>query len=81
MAILAGYSLEEAQALQLEVKTAISAIVNGTAQSYKVGTREYTALSLKDLWKLLEDCNDTIVSLTTVVKRNRGVVRVVPRDL
>lgn len=81
MSILAGYSLEEAKELQNEVKAAIDAIVNGTAQSYKIGTREYTALSLKDLWKLLNDCNDTIAALTSAPKRNRGVVRVVPRDL
>lgn len=81
MSILAGYTLEETQALQAEVKNAINAIINGTAQSYKVGTREYTALNLKDLWKLLNDCNDTIVSLTTATKRNKRVVRVVPRDL
>ncbi len=81
MSILAGYTLAEARALQSEVKTAIDAIVNGTAQSYKIGSREYTALSLKELWKLLNDCNDTIVSLTTQSKRNRSVVRVVPRDL
>ena len=81
MSILHGYTLEQARELQEEVKTAITAIVNGTAQSYKVGTREYTALSLKDLWKLLNDCNDTIASLTEASRRNRGVVRVVPRDL
>lgn len=81
MSILAGYTLAEAQALQAEVKNAINAIINGTAQSYKVGTREYTALSLKDLWKLLNDCNDTIVALTTATRRNKRVVRVVPRDL
>lgn len=81
MSILAGYTLAEAQALQSEIKAAIDAIVNGTAASYKIGSREYTALSLKELWKLLNDCNDTIVSLTTQSKRNRSVVRVVPRDL
>ena len=81
MAILAGYSLAEARALQTEIKMAITAIVNGTAQSYKVGTREYTALSLKELWKLLNDCNDTIAALTAQTTRNKGVVRVVPRDL
>lgn len=81
MAILAGYSLAEVRALQTEIKTAITAIVNGTAQSYKVGTREYTALSLKELWKLLNDCNDTIAALTAATTRNKGVVRVVPRDL
>lgn len=81
MAILRGYTLEEAQALQAKVKAAIDAIVNGTASSYKIGTREYTSLDLSDLWKMLNDCNDTIVALTTVPKRNRGVVRVVPRDL
>lgn len=81
MSILHGYSLADAQALQQEVKTAITAIVNGTAQSYKVGSREYTALSLKELWKLLNDCNDTITALTSQQRRNRNVVRVVPRDL
>lgn len=81
MAILSGYTLEEARALQAEVKTAISAIINGTAASYKVGSREYTALSLKELWKMLEDCNDTISSLTEKTGRNKHVVRVVPRDL
>ena len=78
---MAGYTLPEAQALQAEVKNAINAIINGTAASYKVGTREYTALNLKDLWKMLNDCNDTIVSLTTATRRNKRVCRVVPRDL
>lgn len=81
MAILAGYSLAEARALQSEIKAAITAIVNGTAQSYKVGTREYTALSLKELWKLLNDCNDTVAALTSTSKRNKGAVIVIPRDL
>lgn len=81
MAILAGYTLEEAKALQREVKNAVDSIVNGTAAAYKIGTREYTALNLKDLWKLLNDCNDTIAALMNAPKRNKGVVRVVPRDL
>lgn len=81
MAILDGYTLERARDLQSKVQDAIDSIVTGTAKSYKIGTREYTSLNLDELWKMLKDCNDTIVALTTVPKRNRRVVRVVPRDL
>ncbi len=72
--------MQEAQELRTKTIDAIMSITDGTAKSYKVGSREYVALSLDDLKKLLKDADDTITYLMNPKKFN-GVVRVVPRDL
>ena len=80
MGITTIWTLEEAQAMVTEVKTAIRSIVNGTAKSYKIGSREYTALDLDDLQSMLNYYGNVVESLQGNGRKNR-VVRVVPRDL
>jgi len=80
MAATSVWTLEEAQTMVEEIKTAIKSIVNGTARAYKVGTREYTALDLDELNAMLNYFGNVVESLSGKVRTNR-VVRVVPRDL
>lgn len=78
--ILKGWTIQEAQELRSKTIDAIMSITDGTAKSYKVGTREYVALSLDDLKKLLKDADDTISYLMNP-KKYKNVRRVIPRDL
>lgn len=80
MSVISGMTMEHAVELRDKTVAAMLKIVDGTALSYKVGTREYVALTRKDLEGYLKDANDTIEYLRGNGKRNR-VVRVVPRDL
>lgn len=80
MAVTTVWTLEEAQSMVSEIKTAIKSIVNGTAQAYKIGSREYTALNLDELNSMLTYFGNVVESLSGSVRTNR-VVRVVPRDL
>ena len=61
-------------------KEAYEGIVNGQAKSYRIGTREYTALDLDDLKKEIEYFSNIVESLSGTVRTKR-VARVVPRDL
>lgn len=80
MAITTIWTLEEAQAMVTDIKTAITSIVSGTAKGYKIGSREYTALDLAELNSMLTYFGNIVESLSTSTRTNR-VVRVVPRDL
>lgn len=80
MAVTTVWTLEEAQNMVAEIKTAIKSIVNGTAQAYTIGSREYTALNLPELNSMLTYFGNVVESLSGSVRTNR-VVRVVPRDL
>ena len=80
MAIATIWTLEEAQQMVQELKAAYKGIINGTAKSYKIGTREYTALDLEELQKNLNYFGNIVEALSGKGRRNR-VVRVVPRDL
>lgn len=80
MGITTIWNLEEAQGMVAEIKAAITSIVNGTAKSYKIGSREYTALDLEDLQSMLRYYGNVVESLQGSGRKNR-VVRVVPRDL
>lgn len=80
MGITTAWTLEEARAMVNEIKKAIKSIVSGTAKSYKVGSREYTALDLGELEKRLDYFNNIVEALEGKVRTNR-VARVVPRDL
>lgn len=55
MSITTGWTLSEAKEMVNEIKAAIKSIVNGTAKSYRIGTREYTALDMKELERMLEN--------------------------
>ncbi len=80
MGVTTVWTLAEAQEMVTEIKKAIKSIVNGTATSYKIGTREYTALNLEELNAMLTYFGNVVESLSGSVRTNR-VVRVVPRDL
>ena len=80
MGITTAWTLPEARAMVAEIKKAIQSIVSGTAKSYKVGSREYTALDLDELEKRLDYFNNIVEALEGKVRTNR-VARVVPRDL
>lgn len=80
MSVTSVWTMEEAQAMVAEIKTAIKSIVNGTAKGYRIGTREYTALDLEELNSMLNYFGNVVESLSGKVRTNR-VVRVVPRDL
>ena len=49
MAVRVAYTLAEAQKMLGLVKEAHMELITGQAKSYKIGTREYTALDLDDL--------------------------------
>lgn len=80
MGITTVWTLEEAQDMVKEIKEAIKSIVNGSAKSYKIGTREYTSLDLKELQSMLDYYGNVVESLSRNTRKRR-VVRVVPRDL
>lgn len=80
MSVTTAWTLPEAQEMVREIKNAIRSIVNGTAKSYKIGTREYTALDMDELERLLTRFSNIVEALSGNVRTNR-VVRVVPRDL
>lgn len=80
MSATSVWTMEEAQAMVKEIKTAIKSIVNGTAQEYRIGSRTYTALNLEELNAMLNYFGNVVEALSGKVRTNR-VVRVVPRDL
>ena len=80
MGIATIWTLEEAQGMVAEIKTAIKSIVSGTASGYKIGSREYTALDLEELQSMLNYFGNIVESLQDG-KGKRRVQRVVFRDL
>ncbi|MSS16115.1 DUF6148 family protein [Porcincola intestinalis] len=80
MAVRVAYTLAEAQKMLGLVKEAHMELITGQAKSYKIGTREYTALDLDDLMKQIEFFSNVVESLSGSVRTKR-VARIVPRDL
>lgn len=80
MAITDVWTLTEAINMVNEIKTAIRSIVNGTSKSYRIGTREYTALDIDELRKMLDYFGNVVEALSGRARTKR-VTRVVPRDL
>lgn len=80
MAIINAWTLTEAQEMLDACKTALKGIITGEAKSYRVGTREYTALDVEDLKKQIEYFGNLVEALSGSVRTKR-VARVVPRDL
>jgi hypothetical protein len=72
--------LEEARSLLALYKEAEIALIDGQAQSYKVGTREFTALDLTWIQQRIRELAKTIEGLQGNLRTKRGV-QVVPRDL
>lgn len=80
MAAINAYTLDEAQGMLNLCKQALKELINGQAKSYRVGTREFTALDLDDLKAEIIYFSNIVEALSGSVRTKR-VARVVPRDL
>ena len=80
MAVQSAWTLEEAKHMLDLCKEAHKELITGQAKSYRVGTREFTALDLEELMKQIEYFSNVVESLSGSVRTKR-VARVVPRDL
>lgn len=80
MGIRYAYTRQEAVQNLTALKTCYQSIISGEAKAYRIGTREYTALDLKELQESIEFFADIIESYDGQV-RTRRVAVVVPRDL
>lgn len=80
MSYISPYTLEEATELLAAYKEAEKCLVNGQAQSYRVGTREFTALDLEIIQRRIRELSKTIAALTGNARTKRAVM-VIPRDL
>lgn len=80
MAATNAYTLEEAQEMLVLCKVARRELITGQAKSYRIGTREFTALDLKQLSDEIIYFSNLVEALTGQAKSNRAA-RVVPRDL
>lgn len=79
MAVTA-YTLVEAREMRELTKEAIKELLSGQVQSYRIGTREYTALDVDDLMRMLTYWSNLVDALSGNVRTSK-VTRVVPRDL
>ena len=80
MAALNAYTLGEAQEMLTLCKTALKELISGQAQSYRIGTREFTALDQDELMDDIVYFSNLVEALTGSVRTKR-VARVIPRDL
>lgn len=80
MAATTAYDLVEARAMLTLCKTALNELVSGQAKSYRVGTREFTALDIDELLRLIRYYSDLVETMSGKA-RGAKVTRVVPRDL
>lgn len=80
MAAISAYTLEEAQKMLEICKKALEELISGQAKSYKIGSREYTALDIGDLKTQIIYFSNLVEALSGSVRTTR-VARVVPRDL
>lgn len=80
MAYISPYTLEEARELLEKYKLAEIALVDGQAKSYRIGTREFTALDLSVIQQRIRELAKTIAGMTGDARTKRAVT-VVPRDL
>lgn len=79
MAFISAYSLTEARSLLALYKDAEIALVDGQAKSYKIGSREFTALDLPVILQRIRELAKTIEGLEGNMRTKRAVM-VVPRD-
>lgn len=79
MAFISAYSLTEARSLLALYKEAEIALVDGQAKSYKIGSREFTALDLPVILQRIRELAKTIEGLEGNMRTKRAVM-VVPRD-
>lgn len=80
MGVTSAYTLAEARE-NLELwKKCERTLASGTAKSYKIGSREYTAFDLSEVAKRIQYFSN-LVDVLSGNRRSSTVVRVVPRDL
>jgi len=78
--IVSPYTRDEALELLDSYKKCEKAIVDGTAQEYRIGSRAYTALDLDTIRKRINELT-ALVDALTVGRRAPQAALVVPRDL
>ena len=80
MAAITAYTLEEAKEMLELCKDALKELISGQAKSYRVGTREFTALDVDELMDQIVYFSNLVEALSGSVRTKR-VARIVPRDL
>lgn len=80
MAAITAYTLAEAREMLGLCKQALKELVSGQAKSYRIGTREFTALDADELMDQIVYFSNLVEALSGAVRTKR-VARVVPRDL
>ena len=80
MAAITAYSLAEAKEMLQLCKDALKELISGQAKSYRVGTRDFTALDVDELMDQIVYFSNLVEALSGKVRTKR-VARVVPRDL
>lgn len=75
-----AWTLEEARNMLDLWKACEVALATGQAKSYKIGTREYTALDLNEIAGRIHYWANMVEALSGRTRTTR-VTRVVPRDL
>lgn len=75
-----AYTLEEAREYLELWKKCKKVLASGTAKSYRIGTREFTAFDLDEVDRQIDKYATIVGQLSGTIRRSR-VQRVVPRDL
>ena len=79
MAITSAYTLGEATEMLTLWKDCERALASGQTKSYKVGTREFTAIELPEISARINYFGNVVEALSGKVRTKR-VTSVVPRD-
>lgn len=74
-----GFTLAEAREQLSLFKACAQEIANGTAKHYRLGTREYTALDLPEVYKMIKYFAGLVDKLSGAARTARVQV-VIPRD-
>ena len=74
-----GFTLVEAKTQLGLWKECAQEIASGTAKHYKIGSREYTALDIDDVYKMIKYFAGIVDKLEGLARSTRVQV-VVPRD-
>lgn len=77
---ISQYTLQEAKELLEIWKKAEKQLAEGQVKSYRIGTRELTALDLKEITERIRFFSNIVDALSSGRKMIR-VRRIVPRDL
>jgi len=80
MSIISGYTFKEAKELLEEWKAAEKALASGQAKRYRVGSREFESVDLKEIGDRIKYFSDLVEALSGTARTKR-VARFIPRDL